>query len=94
MEEDKLSYTVAATVNVRSLPSRYNSRILGTLEKGATINVVPTLAGAQPDWLKIEDGPYIGGYVWRESTRPESATGDPGDSDPAQNSAQAKDVTG
>ena len=33
-EEKTLSYTVTATVNVRSLPSRYNSRILGTLEKG------------------------------------------------------------
>ena len=68
--EKEISYTVTVPVNVRSLPSRYNSRILGTLEKGATINIVPDLAGAQPDWLKIKDGPYVGGYVWRESTRP------------------------
>lgn len=94
VEEEKLTYTVAAIVNVRSLPSRYNSRILGTLEPGARINVVPTLAGAQPDWLKIEDGPYVGGYVWRESTRPASESGDPGSSDPAKNTTQTKEATG
>lgn len=68
-KEDKLAFTVVATVNVRSLPSPTQSRILGTIDKGETITVVPDLAGAQPDWLKIEDGPYVGGYVWRESTR-------------------------
>lgn len=67
---EMLQFTVIATVNVRSLPSRINSRILGTIDKGETINVVPGLAAAQPDWLKIADGPYVGGYVWRESTRP------------------------
>lgn len=96
-EPEKFSYTITATVNVRSLPSRYNSRILGTLEKGETINIVPSLAGALPDWLKIKDGPYIGGYVWRESTRP-LMTGGVGaaapDVDPAKNVAARKDVTG
>lgn len=94
VEEDKLTYTVAVTVNVRSLPSRYNSRILGTLEPGATINVVPTLAGAQPDWLKIEDGPYVGGYVWRESTRPASKDDEPEASNAAENKTQRTEATG
>ena len=93
-EEKTLTYTVTATVNVRSLPSRYNSRILGTLEKGATINIAPDLAGAQPDWLKIIDGPYVGGYVWRESTRPVTGTGADGLPDPAVNATQRKDATG
>jgi len=81
---EKLSFVAVAPVNVRSLPSRTNSRILGTIDKGETINVVPNLAGAQPDWLKIEDGPYVGGYVWRESTRPvgEGADGKAADDKP------------
>ena len=62
---------------VRSLPTRKGSRVLGELKAGDTINIVPTLAGAQPDWLKIKDGPYVGGYVWRESTRPTSESGGP-----------------
>lgn len=90
-EEKKLTYMVTATVNVRSLPSRYNSRILGALEKGETINIAPDLAGAQPDWLKIIDGPYVGGYVWRESTRPVTESGA---TDPAANAVQRKDATG
>lgn len=93
-EPEKFSYTIIATVNVRSLPSRYNSRILGTLEKGETINIVPALAGATPDWLKLKDGPYIGGYVWRESTRPLAGSGKPDGLDPVKNVAQRKDVTG
>ncbi len=71
-QEEKLTYTITSSVNVRSLPMLRGSRILGELEKGDTINIVPTLAGAQPDWVKIQDGPYVGGYVWRESTRPAS----------------------
>ena len=86
--EKDLNFTVTSTVNVRSLPSRYNSRILGTLEKGQTINIVPDLAGAQPDWLKIKDGPYVGAYVWRESTRPTS------ESDATEPPAPRKDATG
>ena len=74
-QEEKLTYTVTTPVNVRSLPLK-TSRVLGELKEGDTINIVPTLAGAQPDWLKIKDGPYIGGYVWRESTRPASASGE------------------
>jgi len=85
-----IAYQVIADVNVRSLPSRYNSRILGTLDKGATINIVPDLAGAQPDWVKIKDGPYVGGYVWRESTRPVTGNGTPTTSD----TKPRKDVTG
>ncbi|MGH6730162.1 MAG: TIR domain-containing protein, partial [Sphingomicrobium sp.] len=94
VEEKNLSYSIIATVNVRSLPSRYNSRILGTLEKGVTINVVPDLAGAQPDWLKIEDGPYVGGYVWRESTRPISEGSATDAQAKVNNTALRKDVTG
>jgi hypothetical protein len=88
--EKDITYTVTVPVNVRSLPSRYNSRILGTLEKGATINIVPDLAGAQPDWVKIKDGPYVGGYVWRESTRPVTGNGTPG----AAETKPRKDATG
>jgi len=69
-EEPELSYTVTSNVYVRSLPTRKGSRVLGELKAGDTINIVPTLAGAQPDWVKIKDGPYVGGYVWRESTSP------------------------
>jgi len=68
--EEVLTYTITSSVYVRSLPTRKGSRVLGKLEAGDKINIVPTLAGAQPDWVKIKDGPYIGGYVWRESTRP------------------------
>ena len=68
--EQELTYTITEDVNVRSLPTRKGSRILGELNAGETINIVPSLAGAQPDWLKIKNGPYVGGYVWRESTRP------------------------
>src|SRR6185369_6821407 len=85
-----ISYQVIADVNVRSLPSRYNSRILGTIDKGATINIVPDLAGAQPDWVKIKDGPYVGGYVWRESTRPVTGNGTAKTAD----TKPRKDVTG
>ncbi|MFP5328732.1 MAG: TIR domain-containing protein [Alphaproteobacteria bacterium] len=68
--EEVLTYTITSSVYVRSLPTRKGSRVLGKLEAGDKINIVPTLAGAQPDWVKIKDGPYVGGYVWRESTRP------------------------
>jgi len=68
--EEILTYTITSGVYVRSLPTRKGSRVLGKLEAGDKINIVPTLAGAQPDWVKIKDGPYVGGYVWRESTRP------------------------
>ena len=75
-QEEKLTYTITSAVNVRSLPMLKGSRVLGELEKGDTINIVPTLAGAQPDWVKIQDGPYVGGYVWRESTRPVTESND------------------
>lgn len=68
--EQEIAYTIIDSVYVRSLPTRKGSRVLGELKVGDTINIVPALAGAQPDWLKIKDGPYVGGYVWRESTKP------------------------
>ena len=68
--EEEIAYTITDSVYVRSLPTRKGSRVLGELKVGDRINIVPTLAGAQPDWLKIKDGPYVGGYVWRESTTP------------------------
>ena len=69
-QEPEIAYTITDSVYVRSLPTRKGSRVLGELKVGDTITIVPTLAGAQPDWLKIKDGPYVGGYVWRESTTP------------------------
>lgn len=90
--QDDLTYTITEDVNVRSLPTMKGSRILGELETGATINIVPSLAGAQPDWLKIKDGPYIGGYVWRESTRPAPDSSDSEASD--RGTANGKDATG
>jgi TolB-like protein len=89
-EQEDLTYTVIASVNVRSLPTLKGSRVLGKLEAGDTINIVPTLAGAQPDWVKIKDGPYVGGYVWRESTRPVSDSGAPAGSDSAEDAAGGK----
>ncbi len=80
-QEAKLTYSITSKVNVRSLPMVRGSRVLGELEKGDTINIVPTLAGAQPDWVKIQDGPYVGGYVWRESTRPVTESSDESASD-------------
>jgi TolB-like protein len=77
-QEEVLTYTITSSVYVRSLPTRKGSRVLGKLDAGDKINIVPTLAGAQPDWVKIKDGPYVGGYVWRESTRPASESSEPG----------------
>lgn len=78
--EEVLTYTITSGVYVRSLPTRKGSRVLGKLEAGDKINIVPSLAGAQPDWVKIKDGPYVGGYVWRESTRPATDSGQAGGS--------------
>ncbi len=94
VEEEDLSYTITSTVNVRSLPMLKGSRVLGELDPGDTINIVPTLAGAQPDWVKIKDGPYVGGYVWRESTRPTSDSGDPDGSETVANTTRRKDASG
>ena len=90
--EEVLTYTITSSVYVRSLPTRKGSRVLGKLDAGDTINIVPALAGAQPDWVKIKDGPYVGGYVWRESTRPVSESGPPRGS--ASEAAKVEAATG
>ncbi|HEU5481833.1 MAG TPA: TIR domain-containing protein [Sphingomicrobium sp.] len=86
-QEEVLTYTITSSVYVRTLPTRKGSRVLGKLEPGDTINIVPSLAGAQPDWVKIKDGPYVGGYVWRESTKPTSGSSNPDGSNTIENSA-------
>lgn len=93
-EEEDLSYTITSTVNVRSLPMLKGSRVLGELNAGDTINIVSALAGAQPDWVKIKDGPYVGGYIWRESTRPTSDSSGPDGADTGKDTARRKDVSG
>ena len=90
--EQEIAYTIIDSVYVRSLPTRNGSRVLGELKVGDTINIVPSLAGAQPDWVKIKDGPYVGGYVWRESTKPVEEAEGAGGADGTAPGGAAKDV--